>query len=669
MKTGEQAGPGYVAAIDGLRALAVLAVVLFHLWAPALPGGFVGVDIFFVISGFVVTGSMMGTRFASLGALSLHFYARRLVRIMPALILMLLSTIVAATLFVPSSWLSNSIPQVARFAFFGLSNIVLATDTDSYFGPQAGYNPFTHSWSLGVEEQFYLIFPFLIFWHQKLQGARMPVRRVVRLVAGLSIASLAIHAVLNLVAPKFGFYLIVSRFWELGVGMLLCLTLDRWRESGRVRRGATAAAGLALIAAGLAWPGEIGLARNLLAVAGTAALLGHVVARPEARVSRLFAAGPIVAIGKRSYALYLWHWPVFVLFRWTTGLHTAALMLAALGISVLLAALSYALVEHPIHRSARIAAMPRRRVVIASVAATLIAFGIAQAIIANHDRLTLSRTGNAQDWYADDGHRLDPALSRCRVVEEGRAAGGAVVRIWRAEGCAARPETIRVLGDSHATAYTPALRQLVADRGVTVQLWVRAGCPVYRLIDPAPDTDKCRRFYGAILDEVAQHSRPGDRVFLPGLRIDRFANQYGDDPDARMQDRDASPLGVAQARAFLTQLARSGTRLTIEAPKPIFPSPTFRCTDWFNRDNPGCAGGTRIARERIERRRAPILGAMRDLQSAVPQLEIWDPLPTLCPGTVCQAMPDGRPLFFDGDHLSGHGNDRIYPELRRTLTD
>ncbi|MFA6112549.1 MAG: acyltransferase family protein [Sphingomonas sp.] len=666
---GHKSGSSYIAAIDGLRALAVSAVVLFHLWPAAMPGGFIGVDIFFVISGFVVTGSLTGRRFASLGELSTHFYARRLVRIMPALILMLLVTIVVQMLFVPRSWLSDSIPQVARFAFFGLSNIVLATDTDSYFGPQAGFNPFTHTWSLGVEEQFYLVFPFLLFWHQRLEGARMPTRRVVRLIALLSAASLAIHMILTVLAPKFGFYLIVSRFWELGAGMLLCLTLDRWQGAPGVRHAAMGGIGLALIAAGLLLPFDIGLARNLLGVAGAAALIGHVVARRDAPIAGLFASRILVAMGRRSYALYLWHWPVFVLFRWTTGLNTLPLALAALAISLALAAISYALVEDPIRRSARIAALPRGRVVLGAAVATLLAFGAAQAIFAGHDRLTLSRTGNAQDWYADDRHKLDPARSRCSVVETDRKAGGAVVKVWSAAGCAGTGRTIRVLGDSHATVYTPALRQLVADTGVTVQLWVRAGCPVLRLIDPLPQTATCKRFYDAIFDEVAHNAKPGEIVFLPGLRIDRFANQFDNDRDIRLDDRQASPLGVEQAREFLTRLAQSGVRLKMEAPKPIFPSPPFRCVDWFDRGNPSCAGGISIARSRVEQRRAPIVAAMHRLQTAVPQLELWDPMPLLCPGATCEALVGGRPLFFDGDHLSGHGNDVLYPALKRALLD
>jgi hypothetical protein len=489
------------------------------------------------------------------------------------------------------------------------------------------------------------------------------------LIAMLSVGSLATHALLEMLAPKFGFYLIVSRFWELGAGMLLCLTLDDWRTAPRVRHWATGAIGLALVVAGLALPFENELARNLLAVAGTSALLAHVVARGEAPLGRLFASGPMVAIGKRSYALYLWHWPVFVLFRWTTGLDTLPLAFAALGISVVLAAISYELVENPLHRNARIAALPNRRVVTGAIVATLLAFGAAQAMFANHDRLTLSRTGNEQDWYADQGHAFDPALSRCRVVETHRSAGGALVVLWQAEGCASAGRTIHVLGDSHATAYTPALRQLVAETGVSVRLWVRAGCPVLRLIEPLPQTARCKLFYSTMFDEVARGAKRGDTIFLPGLRLDRFANQFDNDHDTRLDDRAASPLGVAQAQSALAQMARSGARLVIEAPKPIFHSATFRCVDWFDRDNPSCVGGTTIARARVEQRRAPILGAMHQLQAAVPQLRLWDPLPLLCPGATCEAVPGGRPLFFDGDHLSGHGNDVVYPALKQALLD
>ena len=151
----------YLPYIDGLRAVAVLAVVLYHLNAAWLPGGFTGVDIFFVISGFVVSASV--DRFGRTGAGEslLRFYARRLRRIAPALIVCLLVTCVASGLFIPQAWLSDTSRETGRMAFFGLSNWVLAGTGNDYFSPKVEFNPFTHTWSLGVEEQFYLVFPFL----------------------------------------------------------------------------------------------------------------------------------------------------------------------------------------------------------------------------------------------------------------------------------------------------------------------------------------------------------------------------------------------------------------------------------------------------------------------------------------------------------------------------
>src|SRR5689334_16643980 len=162
---------GYFPAVDGLRAIAVGTVMLFHLDRAYLPGGFVGVDIFFVISGFVVTASLAHLQFPSMRSLLAYFYARRLTRIMPALAVCMLVTTAIYVLLIPDSWLSNLTRNTGVAAFIGASNIVLARNTDAYFATTSSFNPFLHTWSLGVEEQFYLIFPFLLMFHARRRGA------------------------------------------------------------------------------------------------------------------------------------------------------------------------------------------------------------------------------------------------------------------------------------------------------------------------------------------------------------------------------------------------------------------------------------------------------------------------------------------------------------------
>jgi peptidoglycan/LPS O-acetylase OafA/YrhL len=658
---GERTGPGlgYVPGIDGLRAVAVTAVILFHLWPHALPGGFTGVDIFFVISGFVVTGSLIGREFDSLAALARYFYARRLVRIMPALLAMLLAGLLAAQLFIPNAWLSDSLAQTARFAFFGLSNIVLATDTDSYFGPQAAYNPFTHTWSLGVEEQFYLFFPFILWWHQRLHSGP----RAVRLVAILSACSLVLCAVLSFVAAKFAFYLVFARFWELGAGMLLCLTRERWQAWAAGRRW-LAPLGMVLIAGGLAVPeGPLfPFPLALLPVAGTAALLMAIVA---GTAPRALSGRPLVTVGLLSYSLYLWHWPVFVLFRWTSGLHTLPLQLLALGIAVALAVASYWLVERPLRRSRGLARQPRGRVVGGALAAMIVAALAGQALIAGHDRITLSVTRDRQAWQAEPDRPLPAGSARCapRYAEE-RLAGGKVMT-WTGT-C---PDRYRLFapGDSHALAYSPALHRLAAETGADVRLYFKAGCPYLKLIQSHASRPKCAIWYRAVQDDIAGRQRAGDVVFLPGLRLTRITNQFDNDRDLIGPHDDAVALEtLAEAKGVLAALSSRGAHVVLEAPKPLFPSPTFRCADWFNRANPICHGLT-IARDEMLARRRHVMRALSTLAAGQPGAVLWDPLPLLCPGQTCEALPGGRPLFFDGDHPSGLGNDRIYPDLARTV--
>ncbi len=661
----------YVPGIDGLRALAVLSVLVFHLNEALLPRGYVGVDVFFVISGFVVTGSLMGLRFERLRDLMTYFYARRLLRIAPALTVMLLVTTLLATLFISESWLNKSLNHVGASAFFGFSNIILALQTDSYFAPTAAYNPYLHTWSLGVEEQFYLVFPFLMYWHQHRVWKNGSDWLTPAIIAAASIASLALCYALTAGAWRYAFYMMPPRFWELGAGMLLCLTMTQWRariaEFPAEAAGAAALASAGLIVLPMALPlsGGFPFPWAILTTLGASGAIALVCARRDGALAALLSSPLAVAIGKRSYSIYLWHYPVYVLYRWTVGLEGWITASSATLFVFLLAEASYRFVETPARRSRIVLAMPREQIVVASLAIVALCAGTAVATMKAKPKLLLSRTADHNVWYADELRELPPEHTRCSLIERAGVFEGGSVKTWVPENCRMKPARGRlfVIGDSHALHYIPILRRFAAWHGAEARVYTAPGCAFLGLMEVEAG---CADNFAPALAEVRRNLRPDDVVFLPSLRLRRLINQWGPEQTPAIsphKEEEARIAGVAEARAVLTDSGAAGSRFVFEAPTPIFRSPPFRCLDWFNSENPICKPGFVMPAPELERLRAPILSAMRALQGSLPRIEIWDPFPAFCDERVCSALGKEGPFFFDADHLSGLGNDRLYPRF------
>ena len=184
----------------------------------------------------------------------------------------------------------------------------------------------------------------------------------------------------------------------------------------------------------------------------------------------------------------------------------------------------------------------------------------------------------------------------------------------------------------------------------------------------------CEAYTRTVLDDILANARAGDVLFLPGLRVPRLSEQYQLFDIAQVRADLASPAAVAGRAADVTAaiqqlrpLAERGVRIVLEAPKPVLPAPPYRCSDAFNRHNPICANGMQIARAETEAMRAPVLDSLERVAAALPGASVWDPLPVLCPGAVCQPDVAGRPLYFDGDHLSGYGNRVLLPSFRAHL--
>ena len=672
LQTSPQRGLGYFPGVDGLRAFAVIAVILYHLNERLLPGGFVGVDVFFVISGFVVTASIAHLNFKSFPQFLAFFYMRRIRRIYPALVCCLLVTTMCYVLFIPRAWLSNTIENTGVAAFFGLSNVVLGSNTDTYFSPRSEYNPFTHTWSLGVEEQFYLLFPILMYAYQRFGYSQVWRLRLICGVAILCVLSLWLSGVLTNSDWQQAFYGLPGRFWELGCGMILCLTAEKWvpalRRCKPVRIilpiiALIATAISLLLPEGNYFPFPLAL----IPVFGTAGIIASVVSLPRDLIGRLFGLGPVVFIGKISYSLYLWHWPVFVLMKWTVGLQGLLWSIVAIGLTGALALASYYWVENPIRRLPALRAMSSGRIIAASFASLCVLATVGYELFEHKDRLSLTQTRDAVLWYPD-GIRVTTGMRGCKLSFQNHDLSGVGVRVFKPTSCPTATASGRliVVGDSHAGAYSVLLQRYALESGREVRLYFAPGCSFLTLVFPA--SAACSKFEGVITRDLAATVTSSDIVFLPSLRLQRFNDEWGEpDPVTPQPSGEAMRALLLHSEATVRSITSTGASVIFEAPTPIFRSPAFRCADWFNKNNPVCEQGFTVSRTEIDKLRAPVLSAMQLIKSRNSKVSIWDPLPHLCSPDSCSAIVDGKPLFFDGDHLSGHGDDVLLPYFRSEL--
>lgn len=645
--------------IDGMRALAVLAVVACHARVPGMAGGFVGVDVFFVISGYLICGILV--RELESGTFSLaDFYERRVRRILPPLFLVIAACLAIGWFFLPPpAYLALAQSAIAATLFW--SNVYFRQATSDYFAPAAEFEPLLHTWSLSVEEQFYLVVPLALWLAWRID------RRA--LLPGIALATLASFAwSLRMVeaTPAGAFFLIQSRAWELGVGALLALAAGRlpqprWlAEPGGVL--GLAAIGFAIVTYDSATPFP-GLAA-LAPVLGTA-LLVWTGERRQTLVAHLLAAGPLVWIGLVSYALYLWHWPALVLARHlyvSTDIPAHATAIA-LAVAVLLAWASTRAVEQPLRRRGNQAIIGRRAIFAASaLAATMLV--VVASLIVRHEGA----------WSrAPDLRRIVAAATGRTALEEHCRNS------WRERGepCqfGARRDVPQVLlwGDSHAASLLPGLDAVLRQRGLAGVATVTTGCP------PIPghvrakhgaDLD-CSAANAAVLAWLENNPQAARTVVLSARWITHVtqANAPGEgavhDPlvDAatgRPIPRDRAPAAIEAAlKALVEHLVASGRRVVIvqgiaEMGQDV---PAHYLSSRFGGLVPFAPKPLAqvLAREGPARAMIARLVAMDGVVAV-------DPVAAMC-AESCPRIQNGHLLYRDGNHLSTYASRAYVPRM------
>lgn len=673
-------GGGHVDAIDGLRAISVLAVLIYHVNENLLPGGFVGVDVFFVVSGFVVTKSLLNSPMTSdIFVYSSRFYRRRLQRILPALLLFLIIISFMSVLLIPNQGGEGQSDRFGLAAVFGLSNVLLWGTAEDYFSAGTLYMPYTHTWSLGVEEQFYLIFPIIIFVGFYVKNLNV----IVWIVTALCFVTFVLCLVETPRHPAFAFYMLPTRFWELGVGALAALALARstddrggGRRWGLSSTFASALLALALVCLALAFAltdtARFPFPWAILPVAAAVVLCSVVSLEPSTVIARLLAWPPLVGVGLLSYSLYLWHFGIIVLLRWTVGMESPAAQVSAAVLSFGMAYVSYRFVEQPLRRGPKLSRLPDRTILAGALVSVFAATAIMGGMFVARPWISLSVTRDASLWAMDASDTAE--IDGC-TVERREIKTRAGIRIEFTPIDCVSPEIpgrrIAVIGDSHAGAYQTLMQNVAGQERIPVTVYQALGCRVFRFWAASGTTGPaCQRFLDDAVDELAQDFGPDDVLFLPALRMVRFRETWAEGVNESGPRTGLTPLpaDIEDAELVARDLAPlidRGVKIIVEGPKPIFRSAPFRCADPFTAVNPYCnpesGPGLIVAREQMETRR---LRAMKGIEHFVAHYggaSLWDPFPVLCPGYVCEAFRDGKPLFVDGDHLAPSGNLLLLP--------
>jgi peptidoglycan/LPS O-acetylase OafA/YrhL len=642
--------------IEGLRGLAVGLVVAYHAFPKFRTGGFVGVDVFFVISGYLITLLVLSG--LQTGTFSLiEFYRRRVRRIVPALLVVVTACCIFGWLLLLPSELRSLGSSITWCSLF-VANLFFAL-TAGYFEPVAESNPLLHLWSLGVEEQFYLVWPVLLTLTVK-RGVMMRVLgTVIAASLGMSIWSAWMGS-----SPHF--YNPASRAWELAVGgMLAAWQLGTPRSpaaddsSSRPQRwlGAQAISlvGLALIiVGGVCWTVDKRIP-GIWSVIPTAGALLLIAAGPRATGNRWFLASrPMTFIGRISYPLYLWHWPLFSFTRIVLG-HPAQPAMAAGAIVIALAAAyaTYRLVEVPI----RYGGLGRKAVPALLAGLAL----LAAAGVALDSRWITGRLSGplVSQW---DAAANDWNFSGDDQIDERTGFGTLTVT-------ARRDRKALFLGDSHIQQYWPRVRRIIdahPDSARSAVFVSFSGWPPLPGINHLYHTRNSSGFFDRAMDLAFQPDVDTvvigafwEFYFLGEYRPDRSVQEvYGVPPSALQLDSPGTQAAFEQFQRAISRLVSSGRRVFIVLSNPTSPlfEPVFPADIRLSLHLPGSLGsdkGSRIDAGPFESFAAPVMNRLRAI-AAQTGAKVVDPRLTLCDGMICPATDSkGMPLYLDSNHLNG----------------
>ncbi|MEO8604581.1 MAG: acyltransferase family protein, partial [bacterium] len=495
-------GNGYRPHLDGLRAIAVYLVLLFHAGSSRFAGGFVGVDVFFVLSGYLVT-QLLVRDLATGGAIRFgRFYARRFRRLLPAAFVALTVT---AFVYVAIASPADVAVSLGGFkaAFLYVTNWFFISQSTAYFGGNIAQNPVLHFWSLAVEEQFYLFWPLLLGGGVAVCRRRgaAPWRRVRIAIAGGCAASLAWALLLRTTDPTHAYYGTDARAYQLLAGALLALTPGLVSGLRRMRPAAAFLAPLTLallVALATSAVDLDAIERGIAVALVTCLVIVAVESDDGGPAQRLLASRPVVYLGKISYGTYLWHWPVILVIASSFTISPRATIAFTALVATALASLSFQLLEHPIRQSVALDAH-RRSVIAAGLAISAVSALFLMPAILDHAEsdaaVTVRTAGTAIPPGLDFANAVFQALPQPPICLGKEADACTIVR--------GTGRHILLLGDSHARMLIPTFMELARRENLTLSVMANGGCPwqrhLYTHIAEAPCRERKEDAYERVI--------------------------------------------------------------------------------------------------------------------------------------------------------------------------
>lgn len=654
--------------IDGLRAIAVLAVMLYHFGFPHVTGGYVGVDIFFVISGFLITGII--TREIKENKFSLaHFYERRVRRIFPALFsVFIFTTIIGGIIFLPDSFEDYGASLLTSTLF--ISNILFWIES-GYFDSASEMKPLLHTWSLSVEEQFYIFFPPLLMWIATKGKAKfLPV------VLTLALISFAIGLWQINTDQEAAFYLIHTRFWELALGGLLALGLLPASKSSLINQTCSFVGfgliGIAIFALSdeTRFPG----AYALLPCVGTALMI---YAGGNTFLNKAISCPPMRWTGLISYSLYLWHWPIFVYFNYLMlrdpSIPEGLIMVVA---SYLFAALSWQFIEQPFRKKPY--KHKRGEIFLYAVSAMLVTVFLAN-IIYTSKGLPQRLPSTVKTYFTDEyKYSILENRNMYECLGDNSYNSDAIQDAQNEHLCPIgnykdnQSPTFILWGDSHAETLRAGLEKIAAEQNAYGIFAGFGSCPPILNLPRYDDvTDECIRYNQAVLGIIEKHNIKNVILSSRWASV-TSGRRYKTDADYRIYldpSRDLSKNPEIFERKFnetLDILKKKDVNIYIVSPVPEIGHNVFLYyirSLYMNFSGLNIESLRPSLKEYKERNKIPL-----DYFNSLEGVQIIHPYKALCDEDKgCMLLHDGTPLYRDNDHLSRYGSEYIAEKLDLVL--